>query len=156
LLWGGVGVLAVASLAAILGASRPRAKPERPDLPAVALNLSPPANPAPTAPKQPQAAEQRAVERVTATETAPPKQNPPPPALVTVSNPEPAAKPTAEPPAPPPAAVTPPPVARSADHYGTCVHFLNNPAQAAQKAFQDQKLLFTVHISGNFDDSHFT
>ena len=40
--------------------------------------------------------------------------------------------------------------------YGTRVTFLNNPVQASQKAAQEQKLVFAVHISGNFEDAHFT
>jgi hypothetical protein len=45
---------------------------------------------------------------------------------------------------------------RGTGSFGTCVDFVNNPVQASQKALQEQKLLFTVHISGNFEDSHFT
>jgi hypothetical protein len=43
-----------------------------------------------------------------------------------------------------------------AGRYGTCVDFVNNPVKAAQKAAKEGKLLFEVHISGNFEDEHFT
>lgn len=40
--------------------------------------------------------------------------------------------------------------------YGTQVLFLNNQAAAADLARRDHKLLFVMHISGNFEDSCFT
>ena len=40
--------------------------------------------------------------------------------------------------------------------YGTRVKFVNNPLTAARKAAQDEKLLFVLHISGNFEDAGFT
>jgi len=40
--------------------------------------------------------------------------------------------------------------------YGTQVLFLNNQAAAADMARHDHKLLFVMHISGNFEDSCFT
>ena len=64
--------------------------------------------------------------------------------------------------APPP---LPPPVREPAaeaaapangETYGTNVLFLNNPAAAAEEARRDDKLLFVMHISGNFEDSCFT
>jgi hypothetical protein len=36
------------------------------------------------------------------------------------------------------------------------VLFLNNPAVAADLARRENKLLFVMHISGNFEDSCFT
>ena len=39
---------------------------------------------------------------------------------------------------------------------GTCVKFLNNPVAAAGTAGKNQKLLFVLHVSGNFEDSRFT
>ncbi|MGH7226278.1 MAG: hypothetical protein ACRELF_23935 [Gemmataceae bacterium] len=63
------------------------------------------------------------------------------------------------PPAPPrgpgPAAVStaPQPVGET---YGTQVLFLNNQAAAADTARKDHKLLFVMHISGNFEDACFT
>jgi hypothetical protein len=40
--------------------------------------------------------------------------------------------------------------------YGTQVLFLNNQATAADMARREHKLLFVMHISGNFEDSCFT
>lgn len=40
--------------------------------------------------------------------------------------------------------------------FGTAVDFAASPAEAAVRAGKDQKLLFVLHISGNFDDSKFT
>jgi hypothetical protein len=40
--------------------------------------------------------------------------------------------------------------------YGTEVMFLNNRDAAADKARSEHKLLFVMHISGNFEDSCFT
>jgi len=49
-------------------------------------------------------------------------------------------------------APTPP----KAETYGTSVLFLGNPAQAAETALREGKLLFVLHVSGNFEDSCFT
>lgn len=40
--------------------------------------------------------------------------------------------------------------------YGTQVLFHNNQAVAADLARHEHKLLFVMHISGNFEDSCFT
>jgi hypothetical protein len=40
--------------------------------------------------------------------------------------------------------------------YGTSVHFLSNQAEAARQARADQKLLFVLHVSGNFEEARFT
>ena len=40
--------------------------------------------------------------------------------------------------------------------YGTQVMFHSNQAEAAELAQQKHKLLFVMHISGNFEDSCFT
>jgi hypothetical protein len=40
--------------------------------------------------------------------------------------------------------------------YGTQVDFVDDPAAAAKKAAKDDKLLFILHIAGNFEDSGFT
>ncbi|MGH7172364.1 MAG: hypothetical protein ACRELF_02210 [Gemmataceae bacterium] len=85
--------------------------------------------------------------------------------LETITNPLPfvdETPPPLPPPAPPeprrgpePAAVRlePQPVGET---YGTQVLFLNNQAAAADLARHDRKLLFVMHISGNFEDSCFT
>ena len=48
------------------------------------------------------------------------------------------------------------PTSQTEDNYGTSVKFVNNPVEAARKATQNQKLLFMLHISGNFEDRQFT
>ena len=48
------------------------------------------------------------------------------------------------------------PVCGAAQSYGTSVAFLNTPAEAALKAQRERKLLFIVHVAGNFEDSRFT
>lgn len=71
------------------------------------------------------------------------------------------------PPLPPPAETRPkqhpaPPVVDAApaqpagETYGTQVLFLNDQAMAGDMARHDHKLLFVMHISGNFEDSCFT
>jgi hypothetical protein len=44
----------------------------------------------------------------------------------------------------------------SSENYGTSVAFLGSPAEAGKQAERDQKLVFLLHISGNFEDSQFT
>lgn len=63
------------------------------------------------------------------------------------------------PPAPEPQCAKASPVAEAApagETYGTQVLFLNNPAVAEETAQREKKLLFVMHISGNFEDSCFT
>jgi hypothetical protein len=54
----------------------------------------------------------------------------------------------------------PPPGPRAArpagENYGTSVLFLSNPEEAARLAREENKLLFVLHVSGNFEDSCFT
>jgi hypothetical protein len=42
------------------------------------------------------------------------------------------------------------------DTYGTSVDFLDDPPGAAQQALRDKKLLFVLHVAGNFEDDKFT
>jgi hypothetical protein len=56
-------------------------------------------------------------------------------------------------PAPPPN--EPAPVCES-QNYGTSVAFLGSPAEAGKQARRDGKLVFLLHISGNFEDRQFT
>jgi hypothetical protein len=87
----------------------------------------------------------------------PPIDNEPPPPL-----PPPPSKPKAEekppvvaaPPAMPPAPIVP--AGPAGETYGTQVLFLNNPAAAREQAREEMKLVFVMHISGNFEDSCFT
>jgi hypothetical protein len=66
----------------------------------------------------------------------------------------------APPPLPPPPRETEPAAEAAApangETYGTNVVFMNNPAAASESARRDDKLLFVMHISGNFEDSCFT
>lgn len=48
------------------------------------------------------------------------------------------------------------PQAEAARKCGTKVAFLDSPAEAAHKALEEQKLLFVIHLSGNFEDAQFT
>jgi len=40
--------------------------------------------------------------------------------------------------------------------YGTQVAFVSSPIEAARKALKERKLLFVLHLSGNFEDKKFT
>jgi hypothetical protein len=77
----------------------------------------------------------------------------------------PAAVAPAVPPPPEPAAPTPAPAAAptpapaaacSAETFGTGVDFVSSPAEAYRRAKADGKLVFLLHVSGNFEDSCFT
>ena len=39
---------------------------------------------------------------------------------------------------------------------GTSVEFADTPVEAAAKAKKEQKLVFVLHVSGNFEDPRFT
>jgi len=45
---------------------------------------------------------------------------------------------------------------RADTRFGTCVAFVSSPEAAFRKAGKDDKLVFVLHISGNFEDSGFT
>jgi hypothetical protein len=40
--------------------------------------------------------------------------------------------------------------------HGTSVQFFNTPSEAAREAKKEGKLVFVLHISGNFEDPGFT
>ena len=40
--------------------------------------------------------------------------------------------------------------------FGTSVEFAESPAAAAARAKKEQKLVFVLHVSGNFEDPRFT
>lgn len=42
------------------------------------------------------------------------------------------------------------------DSHGTRVDFVDTPSQAAKIAKKEQKLVFVLHVSGNFEDPRFT
>jgi hypothetical protein len=51
------------------------------------------------------------------------------------------------------------PAARKADacgSFGTRVEFVATPSEAAALARKEQKLVFVLHVSGNFEDPRFT
>jgi hypothetical protein len=55
------------------------------------------------------------------------------------------------PPAPPPPAAP-----RACETFGTSVEFVASPAEAYRWAKQNDKLVFLLHVSGNFEESGFT
>lgn len=40
--------------------------------------------------------------------------------------------------------------------FGTSVDFFDTPTEAARKALKEEKLVFVLHVSGNFEDPRFT
>ena len=40
--------------------------------------------------------------------------------------------------------------------YGTSVHFEKTPSDAAAKARKEEKLVFVLHVSGDFENPEFT
>ncbi len=40
--------------------------------------------------------------------------------------------------------------------FGTSVEFFDTPTLAARQAKKDEKLVFVLHVSGNFEDPRFT
>jgi hypothetical protein len=84
----------------------------------------------------------RIVRRIPVIEEAPPSLPPP-------ASPQPRCE-------APPAAVPAAPPQLAGETYGTQVLFLNNQETAADLAKREHKLMFVMHISGNFEDSCFT
>jgi hypothetical protein len=67
--------------------------------------------------------------------------------------PQPAVKPA--PPTPPP----PPPDKKTegtCSTFGTTIEFVDSPSDAAKQAKKEGKLVFVLHVSGNFEDPRFT
>lgn len=49
--------------------------------------------------------------------------------------------------------------ADKAEHSGSCgtsIDFFDSPKDAAKQAAKDEKLVFVLHVSGNFEDPRFT
>jgi hypothetical protein len=97
-------------------------------------------------------------------EPAPPAPVAPPPAPP-VDSPVPASPPDAVPAAAAPAPAADPVVQGPAEaaaacpvdrRYGTRIDFEDSPAEAAEKALKDKKLLFVLHVAGNFEKDRFT
>jgi hypothetical protein len=40
--------------------------------------------------------------------------------------------------------------------FGTTIHFVDTPKEAAAQAKKDEKLVMILHVSGNFEDPRFT
>ena len=40
--------------------------------------------------------------------------------------------------------------------HGTTIDFFDTPAEAAKRAKKEGKLVFVLHVSGNFEDPRFT
>lgn len=49
-----------------------------------------------------------------------------------------------------------PPVPVTCGGYGTAVNFVESPSEAAKQATKEQKLVFVLHVSGQFEDSGLT
>jgi hypothetical protein len=50
----------------------------------------------------------------------------------------------------------PPAEGATCGSYGTTVEFVDSPAEAAKIAKKEGKLVFVLHVSGNFEDPRFT
>ena len=46
--------------------------------------------------------------------------------------------------------------AKSCGSFGTKVEFVETPSEAAAQAKKEEKLVFVLHVSGNFEDPRFT
>jgi hypothetical protein len=55
-----------------------------------------------------------------------------------------------------PAAAGPTDDGQSTCGFGTAVHFVATPKEAAAQAKQEQKLVFVLHVSGHFEDPGLT
>jgi hypothetical protein len=44
----------------------------------------------------------------------------------------------------------------SCGDYGTSVHFVKTPSEAARQALKEEKLVFVLHLSGIFEDPTLT
>jgi hypothetical protein len=47
-------------------------------------------------------------------------------------------------------------VSGSCGDYGTSVHFVKTPSEAARQALKEEKLVFVLHLSGIFEDPTLT
>jgi hypothetical protein len=46
--------------------------------------------------------------------------------------------------------------ATTCPQYGTAVNFYDSPTEASKKALQEEKLVFVLHVAGNFEEPGFT
>jgi hypothetical protein len=56
----------------------------------------------------------------------------------------------------PPSQIVPDKTEQTCGSYGTQIEFMDSPAEAAKKAKKENKLVFILHVSGNFEDPKFT
>ncbi len=59
----------------------------------------------------------------------------------------------------PPAPIKPAPAkdkGETCGAFGTSVDFVDTPSEAARQAKKEEKLVFVLHVSGNFEDPRFT
>ena len=57
------------------------------------------------------------------------------------------------------AATAPPPQLAGQEtcgDHGTTLSFASSPAEAARRALQEEKLVFVLHVSGNFETPEYT
>jgi hypothetical protein len=123
---------------------------------------------APAAPSKSEAAAEapaKALEPVIRAGESPPALPQAPPASVEAARETLELLPPVEParaPLPPPAAATvaeakaAPAAEPDSGTCGTAVAFVGSPVQAARRAAEEGKLVFTLHVSGNFEDPGFT
>src|SRR5262249_10368288 len=57
---------------------------------------------------------------------------------------------------PPPPPGQPPAAVKTASRYGTTIDFVDDPQEAAKQALEQNKLLFVLHVAGNFEKDCFT
>jgi hypothetical protein len=57
---------------------------------------------------------------------------------------------------PPAATIVDASVCQSSEQFGTAIHFITSPVEAFKKAHDENKLVFMMHLSGNFEDKGFT
>jgi hypothetical protein len=55
-------------------------------------------------------------------------------------------------PAPAPVVEKPAPVKEEVGKYGTAIDFVDDPIEAADQAMRNRKILFVLHVSGDFED----
>jgi hypothetical protein len=153
--------VAVAGLVALMGAVR--RDPARPKVFTEAEEVSPLAEapPEPLFSPEPAAVPVEPQTPVAVAQAEPPPVAEPAPKPAPDDRPVRLPEPPADPPAPAEARVCqncqPPAKAASAPgRYGTAVDFVDDPTQAARKALQESKLLFILHVAGNFEDDKFT
>ncbi len=56
----------------------------------------------------------------------------------------------------PVSSVLAPPAAECGGDFGTAVHFVKTPSEAARQAVKEEKLVFVLHVSGLFENPDFT